>query len=322
MKTNKNFQKVFRLAGIALILALVFTSCNSKTKDRHSDTPTTGAIRISVDETFQPIIESEIPVFESIYTRAKITAVFEPEADAFNNLLKDSVRLIIVSRGLNQNEKDFFKSKQFLPKEIKVALDGIAIITNKKNPDTLLTMWQLRSILVGELTNWKKINPKSKLGLLKVVFDNKKSSTIRFVVDSITHTGKLGTNLAALNHNKEVLDYVEQNPNAIGLIGVSWISDPSDSTQLSFLKKVNVMSISREEVAEDKNSFPPLAGYIFDGRYPLTRAVWMINTDPHMGLAAGFLSFVSSVRGQKIILKTGVVPATMPTRVVTIKDGL
>ena len=322
MKTNKYFQKSFRLSGFILIVALTFTSCKSSKSDRHSDTPTTGSIQISVDETFQPIIESEIPVFEGIYTQAKIKSVYEPEVDAFNNLLKDSVRLIVVSRGLSIKERDFFASKKFLPKEIKIALDGVAVISNKSNPDTLLTMEQLRQILLGEIKTWKKLNPKSKLGPLNVVFDNKNSSTIRFVVDSICHTGNLGSNLAALQHNKEVLEYVEKHPGSMGLVGVSWISDPNDSTQLSFLKRVNVMSISREDVAEEKNSFPPLQAYINDGRYPLTRSVWMINSDPHMGLAAGFLSFVSSVRGQRIILKTGIVPSTMPTRVVKIKDDL
>lgn len=321
MKMNKRFQKIYRLTGFIVAVALLLTSCKSKT-DRHSDTPTTGSIKISVDETFQPIIESEIPVFESIYTQAKIKAVYEPEVDAFNHLLKDSVRLIVVSRGLNQKEKDFFASKQFLPKEIKIALDGIAIITQNNNPDTLLTMEQLRKILMGEIKSWKQLSPKSKLGPLKVVFDNRNSSTIRFVVDSICHTGNLGSNLVALHYNKEVLEYVKSHPGSIGLIGVSWLSDRSDSTALSFLKSVRVMSISREDFAEERNSFQPYQAYMNDGRYPLTRSMWMINSDPRMGLSTGFLSFVSSERGQRIILKTGIMPATMPIRVVKIKDGL
>jgi len=321
MKINKFFLKAYRLSGLVLIIALVCTSCKSKV-DRHPDTPTTGSIQISVDETFQPVIEAEIPVFQGIYQQAKIKAVYEPEVDAFNNLLKDSVRLIVVSRGLSLKEKEYFLSKNFFPKEVKIALDGVAIITHKSNPDTLLTMEQLKQILLGNITTWKKINPKSKLGPLKVVFDNKNSSTIRFVVDSITETSKLGSNLAALEHNKDVLEYVQKTPNAIGLIGLSWVSDPTDSTALTFLKSVKVMSISKEEIAEEKNSFPPFQAYINDGRYPLTRSVWMINSDPHLGLAAGFLSFVSSVRGQRIILKTGIMPSTMPVRVVKLKDDL
>ena len=322
MKINKHFQKIYRLTGFVLMLTLVMFSCKPGKKDRHSDTPTTGSIEISVDETFQPIIESEIPVFQGIYTTAKIKANYEPEVDAFNNLLKDSVRLIIVSRPLSIKEREFFANKKFLPKEIQIALDGVAIITHKSNTDTLLTMEQLKKVLLGEINSWKQINPKSKLGPIKVVFDNKNSSTLRFVVDSITNTGNLGKNLSALEHNKEVLDFVEKTPGSMGLIGVSWISDPNDSTELSFLKKVNVMSISREDFAEEKNSFPPLQAYINDGRYPLTRSVWMINSDPHFGLAAGFLQFVSSQRGQKIILKAGIIPFTMPIRVVKIKDDL
>ena len=111
MKINKLFLKAYRLLGLVSIIALVCTSCKSKT-DRHSDTPTTGSIQISVDETFQPIIESEIPVFESIYQQAKITPIYETEVDAFKHLLQDSVRLIVVSRELTMKEREYFASKQ------------------------------------------------------------------------------------------------------------------------------------------------------------------------------------------------------------------
>ena len=262
-------KRIYGLLSFMAVFSLILSSCHSNSPDQYSDTPTTGSIKISVDETFQPIIDSEIPVFQGIYQSAKIKPIYEPEVDAFNRLFKDSVRMIVVSRRLTLKEKDFFLSKQFFPKEIQVALDGIAIICNKNNPDTLLTMQQLKQILLGEITNWKQISPKSKLGTLKTVFDNPKSSTVRYAVDSICGTNKLGKNLTSFVKNSEVLDFVKKTPNAIGLIGVAWVSDRADSTALSFLKNVHVMSISRHDVATEENSFQPLQAYINDGRYPL-----------------------------------------------------
>lgn len=320
-KMKKNpFKGIYGLLSFLTMFSLVLTACHSSVPDKFSDTPTTGSIQIAVDETFQPIIDSEIPVFQGIYQSAKIKSIYEPEVDAFNHLLKDSVRMIVVSRTLTLKEREFFANKKFFPKEVRIALDGIAIICNRNNKDTLLTMNQLKQILLGEITNWKQISPKSKLGTIKTVFDNPKSSTVRFAVDSICGTNKLSKNLTSFLKNSEVLDFVKKTPNAIGLIGVSWISDTNDSTALSFKKNVHVMSISRKDVATEENSFQPFQAYINDGRYPLTRTIYIINSEPRTGLASGFTSFVASDRGQKIILKTGVLPATQPIRVVKIKE--
>ena len=320
-KMNSPFKGITGLFSFLAMFSLVLSSCHSNVTDKWSDTPTSGSITISVDETFQPIIDSEIPVFQGIYQTAKIKPIYEPEVDAFNRLFKDSVRMIVVSRGLTLKEKEFFADKKFFPKEIRIALDGIAVICNKNNKDTLLTMNQLKQILLGEITNWKQISPKSKLGNIKTVFDNPKSSTVRFAVDSICETNKLSKNLTSFLKNSEVLDYVKKTPNAIGLIGVAWVSDTNDSTALSFKKNVHVMSISRnKDVATEENSFQPFQAYINDGRYPLTRTIYIINSEPRTGLASGFTSFIASDRGQKIILKTGILPATQPIRVVKIKE--
>ena len=55
-------------------------------------------------------------------------------------------------------------------------------------------------------------------------------------------------------------------------------------------------------------------------QYPLIRNIWMISTDPHLGLADGFISFVSSDKGQRIILKAGLLPAIAPIRLVNIRN--
>lgn len=319
-KMNNPFKGIYGLLSFLAMFSLILSSCHSSSPDKYTDTPTTGSIPVSVDETFQPIVDSEIPVFQGIYQSAKIKPIYEPEVDAFNRLFKDSVRMIVVSRKLTLKEQEFFANKKFFPKEVKIALDGIAVICNKTNKDTLLTMNQLKQILLGEVTNWKQINPKSKLGPIKTVFDNPKSSTVRFAVDSICETNKLSKNLTSFLKNSEVLDFVKKTPNAIGLIGVAWVSDSHDSTALSFKKNVHVMSISRKDVATEENSFQPFQAYINDGRYPLTRSIFIIVSEPRTGLATGFTSFIASDRGQKIILKTGVLPATQPIRVVKIKE--
>jgi len=321
MNSLTNSYMKFGLGVIAISFGFFIAGCNKKpTVDKYKDTPTTGKATIAVDESFQPIIDAELPVFHAMYKYANIKPLYLPEMDVLNLLLRDSVRLAIVSRPLNKRELDYFHSKKFFPQEVPIAIDGIAVLVNPTNPDTLLTISQLRKIMLGEITDWKQITPGLKSGEIKVVFDNPNSSTVRFVVDSITKTGKLGKQLSAMQENLDVVDFISKNPDAIGLIGISWISDRRDPKSLSFLNKIKVAAISSSELATTENSYQPFQAYIATGKYPLTRFIYMILSEPRAGLGTGFTSFVASDKGQRIILKTGILPYTQIERLVNIRQ--
>jgi phosphate transport system substrate-binding protein len=255
-------------------------------------------------------------VFQGIYKYAEITPIYKTETEALNELFNDSTDLVIVSRTLSAKEKKFFEGKKMFPKETKIAVDGLALIVNKNNKDTLLSFGMLKKILTGDITKWNEVNPKSKLGDLKVVFDNKNSSTVRFAIDSICKDKPLSQKLQALSYNADVVDYVSKNDNAIGIIGVSWVSNKQDSSALSFLDKIKVMGVSSEAIASDDNSYQPYQAYIAKKLYPLTRCIYVINAEGMSGLASGFAAFLASDRGQRIILRSGILPATQPIRIV------
>lgn len=126
--------------------------------------------------------------------------------------------------------------------------------------------------------------------------------------------------MKALTTNREVIDYVARTPDAIGIIGVNWLSDRNDSTGLSFSKEVRLMSVSAADKAMPDNSYKPYQAYLYYGDYPLARSIYALLNDPRSALPWGFASFLASDRGQRIILKSGLVPATQPVRVVNVKD--
>ena len=307
----------FIVTGIFLLI-----SCRQKNPDKKTDTPTSGIIKIAVDETLAPIIQSEIEVFESIYYTAKIEDIPCPEVDAFNLLLKDSVRMIVATRQLKTEEADYFRNMKIYPKEVKIAVDGIALIVHRENPDTLLTTKTIQDILVGKTKLWKEINPGSKLDSIKVIFDNPKSSTAEFAVKSICNNQPLYSGLSALNNNRDVIDFVAKTPNALGIIGVNWISNHRDTTCMGFLDKIKVIAVSKEDVATGDNSFQPYQAYLANGQYAFTRDVYIILADPRIGLSSGFTSFITSDRGQRIILKSGILPVTQPVRIIQVNDEL
>lgn len=307
---------------VAFITLVIVSGCGKLNRNPYSDTPTTGIIKIGVDETFKNIIDAELMVFGGIYNYAKITPVYATEEQCVRMLLDDSVRLIITYRPLYENEKESFRKREIIPREIKIAKDAIAVIINPENKDTLMSMNELKEILTGGITQWDQIGNKSSTGDIDLIFDNKKSSILQYVIDSVSHVDSLPKHAYAMDSTVDVVNYVANHRNALGFIGVSLVSDTDDSTQMSFLKRVNVVALSKNVQPTSDNSYKPYQAYIYQGDYPLTREVWAINAEPRNGLATGFTAFLASDRGQRIILKSGIVPAVAPIRIVNVRDHL
>src|SRR5574344_2966489 len=99
---------------VGLILSsYVLISCNEKHKGNRTDTYSSGAISFASDESFSPIIDEQIQVFESIYKDAKVTPLYMNEVDAVKLLMSDSLQLVITTRSFTQNELDVLRSKTF-----------------------------------------------------------------------------------------------------------------------------------------------------------------------------------------------------------------
>lgn len=297
----------------ALLLVVLVSGCRDRDKKgRVLDSPTSGHIKIAIDESLRPVMDAEIETFESLYDKASIEEFYYPEADAIDALMKDSVRLAVVTRRLTQQEKDYFKNIRITPTELDVAISAVALIVHRENADTLINMDQLQGLLQGRINLWSQLGSKNKAGI-EIVFDNPNSGLIRHLKDSVADVDKLPANTFAVENNQAVIDHVSGNRNAIGLIGLEWISDKDDSVSNSFLNRIRVMS-----VAGDSTHFKPYQAYLALKYYPLSRRITILSREARSGLGSGFMAFVASEPGQRIILKAGLVPVTMPLRVVEV----
>lgn len=284
-----------------------------------TDTPTTGTIHITVDESYEPMMKAEIDMFEALYVKAKINASYTSEAKAFEDLLADSSRLIVVNRDLNEQEKDYFKKLELTPKTIHIANDGLAFIVNNENPVSKMLYGSVKDIFAGGTNTWKQIMPTLGNDSLRVIFDNPGGGNVRMIQEKFGLKGDLPSHCFSVNSNAEVVKYVETHPNAMGIISVNWISDSSDSTAIEFLKKVKVLQMSPEGVTDTSGVFyGPYQGYIANESYPFIRKTYIITREARSGLGTGFASFVSSDKGQRIILRSGMVPAVAPVRIVNV----
>ncbi|MCE2788165.1 MAG: PstS family phosphate ABC transporter substrate-binding protein [Bacteroidota bacterium] len=315
MKRQINF---FMLAiGIVAI-----ASCGgNSTQNKGEDTATSGTITVSADESLKPIIEAEKAVFESIYPNAHLKIFYTNEYDAVDMVMKDSARIAIVTREMLPEEKAALDAVKITPRYSPFAYDAIALILNLENKDTVFTIDQLKQILDGTYTTWNQLNPKSTLGKLQVVFDNPKSGAVRHLTDSVLKGGKIAPHCFAVQSNPEVIAHVEQNKNAIGIIGVNWISDKDDSLMRGFLSKIKVAELVPVNMDKaEARTMKPWQAYISLKQYPLWRKVQILSREARVGLGTGFASFIASDKGQRIVLKSGLVPATAPIRIIEVNN--
>ena len=304
----------FPILGLMLIIA----SCTGGVKSGLNETPTRGNIRISVDESFQSLIDTEVFTFTHLYTNAHIKPEYKPEYDVINDFMNDSVKVIVTSKKLTDSQIQYLRDTLIIARTTTYAYDALAIVINRQNKDTLIKYNTIKDIFLGNITKWKEVNAKSKLGEIRVIFDNNKSGNIRYFKELFDINESLPGNFFAVNNNPEVIDFVTRNPDALGIISVNWISDKDDSLSMSFVKKINVVAVS-QPYFNDGTYYYPQQAWIYDKSYPFVRDIYLISRETFAGLGSGFINWVCSEPGQRIVLKSGLVPAVMPIRLVQIK---
>jgi phosphate transport system substrate-binding protein len=287
--------------ALFIFITCLYISCKGKPSGTTDETTTSGNINISADESFKPVIDAQVKVFEASWPKAKINVQYKPEADCIKDLNNDAIRMVIITRPLSRDEEVLMKGRLgYVPQFGKLASDAIAVLVNREAKDSIFDMSDLRSLVKG--TSGYPY---------KVVLDGLSStSTVRFVTDSLASGQALGKNVMAATSSQGVIDYISNNTDAIGLVGVSWIGNKEDTAQVSFLQKVKIASIECrgcQPVAYVK----PYQDNIAYRRYPMVRGLYYILKENYDGLGSGFANFLIYERGQLIFKRAYLFPARM-----------
>ena len=291
-----------------IFISLLFVMCNQKEqKKADKESILKGSTTIFVDETLSPIMEDQVAVFESNY-EAKIKLVSKSESETLISLFKQKSAIAVLTRNLTNEENKIFEQKKITPKITKFATDAIAFISNKSTKDTLIDLKNVVEFMQGK--------PSSSIRGL--VFDNPNSSTVRYMnslarIQSIPENG-----VYSFKTNDEVIKFVAQNKGMIGVVGVNWLYQPMPEMK-KFVDKVNVLSVKG---LTGENYYAPSQNNIAEGKYPLARDLYIINGQGYSGLGMGFASFVAGDIGQRIILKSGLLPVRIPGRRINVRHGV
>jgi len=299
-------RKSILLIVLGVVALLGFETCRQKKAKTTTDTFMTGKTDLLVDESLAPIIDEEAYVFKALYPDAKPRLLYKTESEAVNLLVNDSVTFAIMARNLTPEEARIM-AQRTLPAEVnKFAVDAVTLIVNEQSNDTTITVSAIKAMLNGKAKTDKNI-----------VFDNPNSSLARYLKDLSGNQGLTGKNIFGLKTNKEVINYVSQHPQAIGITGFAWLNDP-DSDYAEALKKVRIVAVKDDSKKNDIGFTKPSQETLYLKQYPLIRSIYIVNCSGRQGLGTGFAAFLLSDRGQRIVLKSGLLPDSIPGREINI----
>ena len=297
----KNYAKIPYI--ICLSIIVMVSACNQTNNSKKEETILKGSTSIFVDETLTPIIEDQVAVFENNYD-AKIKLVSKSESETVNSLFKEKGAIAILSRTLTPDELKIFDQRKIKPKITPFATDAVAFIANKNSKDTLIALEDVIRFMQGKPVS----------SIKGLVFDNLNSSTVRHMNSLANLKAIPEKGVFSFKTNDEVIKHVSENDGMIGIVGVNWLSQPLPAMQ-KYVNNVNTLSVKG---LTGTDYFLPSQNNIAERKYPLARDLYIINCQGYSGLGMGFASFVGGDVGQRIILKSGLLPVRIPTRKFTI----
>lgn len=298
--------KYFSKVIVLFCLVLCFVFCN-KSNTTNQETILKGNATLLVDETLKPVMEDQIEIFESRY-EATIKLDSRSENEVIQSLVKDTSSIAVLARKLNEDEMKVFASRKIIPKTTPIAIDAIALVTNRNSKDSLVALNDVLDFMKGKTQ-----------GKIKgLVFDNPNSSTVRYMnnlagLSSIPQKG-----VFSFATNNEVIKFVSENEGMIGIVGLNWLTQPRPEMQ-SYIDKITLVSVKG---LNDSSYYAPDQNNIAEGKYALARELYIINCQGFSGLGMGFASFVAGDIGQRIILKSGLLPFKVPPRKLNIRKQI
>jgi phosphate transport system substrate-binding protein len=296
-----------KVIAMVIVTISVFLACKNQVEDEEKETILTGEIDVFVDRTVQSLVEGQVEVFENQY-EAKINLTPKSESEIVNDLLSGKTNMAVLTRRLTQEEENYFKNKKIIPRISHFASDAVVFIRNKSSNDTLLDLEQVYNLLHGNISS---IN--------KLVFEDPNSSVVTYMNRWANVPNGNKENIFSFNSTKEVLEFVTKNPDAIGVIGMDAVAEPYPELR-DLVGQVNVLAVKNvKSAANNKVYYKPNQANLGKGLYPLKRSIYVLNYQGYAGLGTGFASFAVGDIGQRIVLKSNLLPISIPERNMNIR---
>lgn len=213
-------------------------------------------------------------------------------------LISGTCDITMSSRDIKDKEIALAKERGVEPYEIKAALDGLAVVVNPKNPVSKLTLDELAGIFTGKISNWKEVGGEDE----KIVILSREvnSGTHVYFKEHVLRKNdpnskeEFAPSSLLLSSSQAIADEVAGNSAAIGYYGMGYISP-----------KQKPIAVAKDEKSE---YVAPIIENVVNGKYPISRPLFLYTNGAPKNLVKKFIDFVLSKEGQDIVLKTDFVP--------------
>ncbi len=216
----------------------------------------------------------------------------------FSSLISGTCDIAMSSRNIKDKEIVLAQKKGTNPNEIKVALDGLAVVVHPANPVGSLTIDQLAQIFTGKITNWKEVGGED--GKIVILSREVNSGTHVYFKEHVLRKGdpnakeEFAAGALLLSSSQAIADEVANNRSAIGYYGMGYIS-----------AKQKPVSVAKDEKSQP---VPPTIENVVSNAYPISRPLFFYTNGEPKGLVKKFVDFALSREGQDIVLATDFVP--------------
>jgi phosphate transport system substrate-binding protein len=212
-------------------------------------------------------------------------------------LINQTCDIATHSREWRPKEIDQAWDKGVSPKFFVVAVDGLSIVVNEKNPLEQLTMAQVGALYRGEIKNWKALGGESKPVSLYGRQSN--SGTYVFMQEFVLGNKNYSTDMKEMNGNAQIIEGLIQDEGAIGYVGVGYLFDENHQIR----KGIKVLKISKEP--NGTGYLPTDKAAVESGAYPISRPLFMATNGKPKGTAAEFIQWIVGPEGQAIVGREG-----------------
>ncbi len=277
---------------------------------------TIGEITLGVDENESPVIKKETDEFMRLNKDSKITSSVKTTNELFADLMNGDTKTIVVDRDFTEQENQYLAKYKIEVKKSIVALNGIAVIVNPSNPITKLNFNEMRKIFTGEIDDWKNLegdNQNIYKGKIKPYIARKNSMLHDYFKEKVLLHNEYYKSDVICSTSTQMLEEIKKDKDGIGFISMSWITRFADTLETT----VKPLRIAPADSTGLKGEYVGLhQAYIANKSYPLIFDVYCLSRDFEMDVSVGFISFILSYDGQKIVLNSGLVPQTQPVRII------
>ena len=283
---------VRRSLAVIILLVLPFFGC------KRSNTGDGTSLQIKGSDTMVNLGQAWAEEYMKEHPGTSIAVTGGGSGTGISAMFSNTCDIAEVSREMKEGEIEMAKKQGIVPTKFLVALDGLAVIVHPDNPVSQLRIDQIAAIFSGRITNWKDAGGAD--GKIVLLSREVNSGTHVYFKEHVLRNSKsdskaeFAPEALLLPSSQAISDEVAQNVNAIGYLGMGYISNKDKAIH----------------VAKDAGSpfIMPTIESVADNSYPISRPLIMYTKGVPTGLTKQFLDYVLSAKGQDIVKRLDFVP--------------